>query len=73
MKKAALIVDNYKVKFFASGLKKAGYTFTKYSGPTAGVTTFKVEVDAGDADKMRLLGETLQLIETKLHRPKQIH
>lgn len=70
MKKAAIIVDNYKVKAFATGLKKAGYEFYKYSGPTEGVTTFKVEVAA---DKMDSLAETLKYIENKLNRPKYQH
>ncbi|MDH5525164.1 MAG: hypothetical protein OEY01_14405 [Desulfobulbaceae bacterium] len=45
MKKAAIVLDDWKLPIFKKTLDNEGYEFSKFSGPTDGCITLQVETD----------------------------
>lgn len=45
MKTAAIVIDEWKLAIFDKHLKEAKFKYAKFSGPTKGVLTLKVETE----------------------------
>ena len=45
MKKAGIVIDDWKLKIFTETLEKEGYKYSQFKGPVKGYITLTVETD----------------------------
>jgi len=52
MKKAAVVIDKYKLKTFEDAFSRAGFKWKRHLGVTSDTLTLKVEYDDTTFDKL---------------------
>lgn len=67
MKKAGVVLDEYKLPIFKKGLDDMGYKYSEHSGPVKGCITLKIETD--NILFLQVLVEDLAKEANKLKKP----